>query len=45
VDQGGYARYWHPEAQAPWLYNPDSQVFITYDDAESLALKAEYVNE
>jgi chitinase len=45
VDQNGYIRYWHPEAQVPWLYNPDSQVFITYDDAESLALKAEYVNE
>jgi chitinase len=45
VGQNGYTRYWHNEAQAPWLYSPDAQVFITYDDPESLALKAEYVNE
>jgi chitinase len=45
VDQNGYTRYWHGEAQVPWLYSPDAQVFITYDDPESLARKAGYVDE
>jgi len=45
VDVNGYTRYWHDEAKTPWLYNPETQVFITYDDPESLALKAAYVDE
>jgi len=44
VDQNGYTRHWHAEARVPWLYNPAVQVFITYDDPESLGLKADYVN-
>jgi chitinase len=27
----------------PWLYNSDSRIFISYDDPESIAAKAEYV--
>jgi chitinase len=45
VDLNGYTRYWHQEAKTPWLYNPETQIFITYDDPESLALKAAYVQE
>lgn len=33
----------HPEAQAPWLYDPNSGTMMVYDDPESLALKREYV--
>jgi chitinase len=29
----------------PWLYDPQTGVMISYDDAESLRYKAEYVNE
>jgi GH18 family chitinase len=39
----GFARFWHPDAQVPWLHNDSLGVFITYDDAQSIALKAEYV--
>lgn len=39
----GYIRRWDPGAQAPWLYSPSEQTFWTYDDPESLALKARYV--
>jgi chitinase len=39
---GSYSRYWHDEAQAPWLYNPSTGVMITYDDPESLGNKADY---
>jgi chitinase len=45
VGQNGYTRYWHDGAQAPWLYSPSAGVFISYDDPESLALKADYVRE
>jgi chitinase len=37
----GYRRYWDPMANAPYLYNGD--VFISYDDEESLAAKGRYV--
>lgn len=38
-----YARFWDDAAQVPWLYNRATQVMISYDDAESLTRKAEYV--
>ena len=43
VDQKGYTRYWHDQAQVPWLFNPEKGVFIAYEDPESVALKADYV--
>jgi chitinase len=45
VGQNGYTRYWHDSAQVPWLYSPSAGVFISYDDPESLARKADYVQE
>jgi chitinase len=36
-----FKRYWDADAQAPYLYNGD--VWITYEDKESLAAKAAYV--
>ena len=38
-----YTRYWDDAAQAPYLYNGD--VFITYTDAEAIALIAAYAKE
>jgi chitinase len=40
---GKFKRYWNDEAKAPWLYDADKGVMITYDDPESLRIKAEYV--
>lgn len=40
-----YLRFWHDEAQVPWLYNPQSGIMITYDDPESLGRKADYVRD
>jgi chitinase len=45
VDRNGYVRYWQEEAKGPWLYNAAKGVFIGYDDAESLEVKADYVAE
>jgi chitinase len=36
-------RFWHDGAKVPWLYDPASGIMITYDDPQSLRLKAEYV--
>jgi GH18 family chitinase len=43
VNQNGYTRYWQEEAQVPWLYNPSTQVMISYDDVQSIGIKAEYI--
>ncbi len=40
-----YQRYWNAEAYVPWLYDPQSKIFISYDDAQSLEAKAGYANE
>ena len=39
----GFVRFWHADAQVPWLHNDSAGVFITYDDPESIGLKADYV--
>ncbi len=39
----GYTRYWDKAALAPYLYNPQKQIFVSYEDPESLALKCKYV--
>jgi chitinase len=39
----GFQRHWDAAARVPWLYHPDTQIWITYDDAQSLGEKAEYV--
>lgn len=39
----GFTEHWDDLAQAAWLYSPTSQIFWTYDNPQSLALKADYV--
>ena len=45
VGRDGFARKWDAVAQAPFLWNADRRVFISYDDPESMRLKARYVRE
>jgi chitinase len=45
IDKNGYERHWDEAARAPYLWNPESRSFISYDDPESLAAKAAYVKE
>jgi GH18 family chitinase len=40
-----YERYWEPGAYVPWLYDTQSQIFISYDDAQSLEAKAGYARD
>jgi chitinase len=41
----GYTRYWDAASSVPWLYNPDKQIFVSYEDPESLAAKCKYVKK
>lgn len=45
LDKGGYERYWDEEAKAPFLWNQDSSIFISYEDPESLRYKGSYVRQ
>lgn len=38
-------RHWHDEAKAAWLFDPVKGLLISYDDAESIRGKAEYVKK
>ena len=39
----GFTRHWSTAAGAPYLYNPQSGVFVTFDDEASVAAKARYI--
>lgn len=43
INRNGYVRYWDAVADAPWLWNPRTRTFISYDDPQSVAAKAAYV--
>jgi GH18 family chitinase len=40
---GKYARNWHADAQVPWLYGAQTGIMISYEDPQSLAVKARTV--
>lgn len=41
IDKNGYTRFWDDEAKAPYLFN--GSTFISYEDAQSLQCKCEYI--
>lgn len=45
IGKDGFERRWDDTAKVPYLWNPTSRTFITYDDPESLRIKSEYVKE
>lgn len=45
IDQNGFIRQWDKSAKAPYLWHPDSTIFISYEDEQSLQHKAAYVKE
>lgn len=40
-----FKRFWDEKAQAPYLYNQQDSLFVSYDDTVSVALKTKYVME
>lgn len=45
IGRQGFVREWDARAQAPFLWNAQTRAFITYDDPQSIAIKAEYVRK
>ncbi len=45
VNQKGFVRYWDDASKAPYLFNPEKKIFITYDDEESVKDKCEYIKK
>ena len=41
-DKNGFVRHWDPIAKAPYLYNPQDSIFISFEDTVSVRLKTEY---
>lgn len=39
----GFSRFWDSRAAVPYLYNATAQIFVSYDDPQSMALKCKYV--
>ena len=36
VNKNGFVRYWDDASKAPYLFNAEKKIFITYDDEESV---------
>ncbi|KAJ2438385.1 hypothetical protein GGF42_008313, partial [Coemansia sp. RSA 2424] len=41
--QSPWQRYWDSVSLTPWLFNPDSKTFISYDDQSSISAKVSHV--
>ena len=39
----GYERFWDEVSQVPYLYNAGQQTFVSYEDPQSLKIKANYI--
>ena len=39
----GYTRHWDDQAKVPWLYNKETKIMVSYEDAQSITVKAQYV--
>jgi chitinase len=42
-NRNGFVRYWDVRAAAPFLYNAEREIFISYEDTQSIRAKARYV--
>jgi chitinase len=38
-----YTRHWDDQVKVPWLYKKETKIMISYEDPESIAVKAKYV--
>jgi chitinase len=43
IGRQGFVRHWDDRAKAPFLWNSSSRTFISYDDPQSIGIKAQYV--
>ncbi len=40
-----FTRYWDEDAAVPYFWNPTDSIFISYEDVESIRIKADYVKK
>jgi chitinase len=45
INQNGYTRYWDEEVNAPYLFHAEKNIFITYDDEQSVKAKCDYIKK
>jgi chitinase len=45
INQRGNTAYWDKKAKAPYLFNPETKILITYDDERSIREKCKYVKK
>lgn len=45
INNGTYIRKWDAQAQVPYLINSDERMVCTYEDAESINLKCQFIHE
>ena len=45
INKNGFVRYWDKKASAPYIFNQDKKIFISYDDEESVKKKCKYVKK
>jgi chitinase len=45
VNKNGYREYWDAKAKAPYLFNADKKIFISYDNERSVKEKCKYVKQ
>jgi chitinase len=40
-----YTRYWDDASKVPFLFNPSTGIWISYDDLQSISLKNDYIKQ
>jgi len=45
INKNGFVRYWDDKSGAPYLFNKEKKIFITYDDEKSVKDKCKYVKD
>ena len=45
VNKNGYKEYWDATAKAPYLFNAEKKIFISYDNERSVKEKCKYVKQ
>jgi len=45
INANGFVRYWDETAKAPYLWNKEEKIFISYEDEESIQYKIEYLKK
>ena len=45
INKNGYKEYWDAAAKAPYLFNGEKKIFISYDNERSVKAKCKYVKQ